>query len=107
MTTFFFYKNLCNIELIRKINEIFEIHDGYINIENYDMENNILQINNYSLNNNKLLYGKIVKFNMNVVDIIEKIKNIKECHYKNDKYILDNIIAYKDNKEIYKSYIIY
>jgi hypothetical protein len=41
---FFFYNNLTNEELIKKINNKYTITDGYINIENYDKENNILTI---------------------------------------------------------------
>jgi hypothetical protein len=44
MTTFFFYKNLLNVELIKKINGNFTIDDGYIIIQSYDSENNILCI---------------------------------------------------------------
>jgi glycine cleavage system H lipoate-binding protein len=48
MVLFFFYKKLNNIELIKKINNIFSINDGYILVENYNYEDNILTINNDS-----------------------------------------------------------
>jgi hypothetical protein len=76
MVRFFFYNKLTNIELIKKINENFEIYDGYIIIQNYDIVNNLLEISDKSLNNNKLLYGKIVNFNMKLDDIIKKLMNL-------------------------------
>ena len=53
MVLFFFYKNMSNIELIKKINSIFTINDGYVLIENY--EDNILTINNNNRNYINLL----------------------------------------------------
>ena len=44
MVKFFFYNNLTNVELIKKINNNFEICDGHIIIQNYDLENNLLEI---------------------------------------------------------------
>jgi len=44
------------------------------------------------MNNNKLLYGKIVKFIMNLDDIIKKINEIEECRIENrTKYTLTTI----------------
>ena len=62
MVNLFFYNKLTNLELIKKININFEICDGYIIIQNYDIENNLLEISNKFSENNKLLYGKIVNF---------------------------------------------
>ena len=88
MVLFFFYDKLTNIELIRKINEIFEMNDGYIFINKYDNVNNILEISDKSINNNILLHGKIVNFNMNLEDIIIKINEMEECRFKNKlKYL--------------------
>ena len=100
MLKFFFYNKLNNLELIKKININFEIYDGYILIQNYDIENNILEINNKSSKNNKLLYGKIVNFNMTLDDIIKKINEIDECK-------LDKIFTNKTFGGMYKAYIIY
>ena len=113
MISFFFYDKLTNIDLIKKINNDFEIYDGYIIIQNYNIEKNILEINNNSINNNKLLYGKIVKFNMTLDEVIKKMEEIEECKLKNrTKYTLTTIWAKKvwANKtfgETYKTYIIY
>ena len=104
MVKFFFYNKLTNIELIKKINNNFEIYDGYIIIQNYDIENNFLEISDKSLNNNKLLYGKIVNFNMNVNDVIQKINEIEECKIKNK---LEEIWTNKTFGGTYKAYIIY
>jgi glycine cleavage system H lipoate-binding protein len=105
MVRFFFYNKLTNIELIKKINEIFEIYDGYIIIQNYDIVNNLLEISDKSLNNNKLLYGKIVNFNMKLDDIIKKINELKFENKK--KYTLEEIWTNKTFGGTYKAYIIY
>jgi len=108
MNIFFFYNKLTNVELLKKINNNFEIYDGYIIVKDYDNENNILEISEKSLNNNKLLYGKIVKFNMTLDDIISKINEIEECKLENKiKYTLDTIWANKTFGGTYKAYIIY
>jgi len=109
MVTFFFYNNLMNIELVKKINNIFEINDGYIIVENYDKENNILKISEITINNNKLLYGKIVNFDMKVNDVIDKINTIEECRFKNKttNYTLETIWTNKSSGGTHKAYIIY
>jgi len=108
MIRFFFYNKLTNVELIKKINNNFKIYDGYIIIQNYDIENNILEISDESLNNNKLLYGKIVEFDMNLNDIIKKINGMDECKLENKiKYTLEEIWTNKTFGGTYKAYIIY
>ena len=108
MVRFFFYNKLTNVELIKKININFEIYDGYIIIQNYDIENNVLEISDKSSNNNTLLYGKIVNFNMNVNDIIKKINEFDECKLENKiEYSLEQIWTNKTFGGTYKAYIIY
>lgn len=108
MIRLFFYNKLTNVELIKKINNNFEIYDGYVMIQNYDINNNLLEISNKSLDNNKLLYGKIVGFNMKLDDIIKKINEIHECRLENKlKYTLEEIWANKTFGGTYKAYIIY
>ena len=113
MVTFFFYNNLTQLELIKKINTKFEIYDGYILINNYYIENNILEINNTSSNNtssnNKILHGKIVNFNtMKLEDVIKKINEIEECKIQNKtKYNVETIWTNKTLGGTYKAYIIY
>ena len=109
MVKFFFYNKLTNIDLIKKINDNFEIYDGYIVIQNYDSENNILEIcDKKSLNNNKLLYGKIVDFDMKLVDVIKKINEIEDLKLENKiKYTLEEIWTNKTFGGTYKAYIIY
>jgi|688.fasta_scaffold690595_2 hypothetical protein len=109
MVLLFFYKNLTNIELIKKINTDFEISDGYIIVEKYDRENNILEISDNNIDNNIVLYGKLVKFNMAIKDIVTKINEIEECKIKNEgsKYILNTIWVNKKFGGCYNAYIIY
>jgi hypothetical protein len=107
MVLFFFYKNLTDKELLKKISPNFDITDGYIIIESYDMENDILIINDKSKNNNTILYGKIVDFsNMKLQIILEKLSEIEECKFKKQKYTLDTIWANKKFGGVCNAYII-
>ena len=107
MVRFFFYNKLKNIELIKKISNHFDISDGCIIIKNYDDEKSILEIDDKSLNN-KLLYGKIVDFDMKLSDIINKIEDIDDCKLENKiKYTLEQIWTNKKFGGTYKAYIIY
>lgn len=109
MVLLFFYKNFTNTELIKMINNNFEINDGYVLVESYDNENNILKISNTSRHNNTLLYGKIVNFDMKLEDVIEKINKIQECRFKNKttSYSLTTIWANNKFGNTCKTYIIY
>lgn len=108
MVLLFFYKNVINIELIKMINN-FEINDGYVLVESYDNENNILKISNSSIHNNTILYGKIVKIDMKIEDVIEKINKIQELKFENKttKYSLTTIWANTKYGNTCKTYIIY
>ena len=108
MVRIFFYNKLTNIDLIKKINNNFEIDNGYIIIKNYDSENNILEFSDNKSLNNKILNGKIVNFDMKIYDIINKINEIEECKIENKiKYTLEIIWANKMSGGIHKVYIIY
>ena len=106
MTVFFFYKNLMNVELIKKISTDFTLNDGYIIIESYDSEKNILQINSKIEKNNMLLHGKIVTFNIKLEHVLEKMNGIEECKFKS-KYALDTVFASRISGGVYKAHIIY
>ena len=108
MVSFFFYKNLINIDLIKQISLNFEIDDGYIIVKNYDIENNILEIDNNQNNNNIILHGKIVNFNSKFDEIIKKINEFHEfIKDDNKKYTLNRIWVNKKSGALCKSYIIY
>lgn len=109
MVYIFFYKNLTDSELIRKINDKFDIFDGYVLVKSYDEENDILEISGIPSDNNVILNGKIVKFDMALKDVIDKINSIPEIRFenRNTKYKLDRIWANKSTGNLYHSYIIY
>ena len=107
MVTFFFYNKLTNEELLKKINIHFEINDGYVLIQNYDIENNILDICDNSINNNVILHGKIVIFDMTLDDVIKQISEIEECKFQKIKYTLETIWPTNVFELASKAYIIY
>lgn len=123
MVHFFFYDNLTNIELIKQINEQFEINDGYIVLDKYISLNNIkishtvdtvdTDNNKVNSNNNKhILHGKIVNFDMKLEDIIVKINEILDCGITNKiKYRIDTVLVNKEIDEnscsVFETYIIY
>ena len=106
MVSFFFYKNLTNVELLERINVNLTINDGFIAIKKYDNNNNILEISDNFENNSTLLHGKIVEFNMSFDEVIEKINLIEECKFNKTKYSIEKV-SVNTNNEITKAYIIY
>ena len=109
MVYIFFYKHLTDPDLIRKINDKFEMFDGYILVKSYDSENDILEISGIPSDNNVILNGKIVKFDMDLKAVIDKINSISEVRFenRNTKYKLDRIWANRTTCNLYHSYIIY
>jgi len=109
MVYIFFYKNLTDPDLICKINNKFNIFDGYILVKSYDNETNILEISGIPSDNNVILNGKIVNFDMDLKDIIDKINSIPEIQFenRNTKYKLDIIWTKTLTGDLYHSYIIY
>jgi hypothetical protein len=109
MVLFFFYENLTDTELIKKININYEFYDGFIIIKNYDKETQTLEMGETIQDKNFILHGKIVSFNMKVEDVVKKIYEIEECKFKNKntKYTLTTIYANTNNKGVFKTYIIY
>ena len=113
MTSFFFYNNLINIELISLINNIYMIKDGYIYIESFDKKKDKLIISNKNENINKL-NGKLVNFpTLTLEEINKKLEQIDEIKYKNKNlYVIEKIKVYLndgvDNEINFKeAYIIY
>lgn len=118
MVYLFFYNIFMCDELIKSIDYKSISNNAYILIEDYDENNNII-INNNSKFNNKILIGKLVNFDMQLKNILEKINNIFEIiqysvvpEYKiiknenNKKYKIDEIFVSTHNNGVIKSYII-
>ena len=105
----FFYKNLTDQNLIKKITQHFEILSGYVLVESYDKANNILKINEDTKNNLVPLTGKLVNFNLNFMDVMNKICLIDECKFENfnTKYTIEKIQVHKETNEICLAYIIF
>ena len=96
MEIFFFYKYLTDENLINKINNNYEIQDGYVIINKNENETDC--------NNCTLLYGKIVFFNMTIDNILKKINTIEECKRgsNNRKYTIERITAYTNSGNSYE-----
>lgn len=108
MVYLFFYNVLICDKLIKNIDYKSISNDAYILIEDYDKNNNII-INNNSNFNNKILNGKLVSFNIDLKNILEKINNIFEYKIvknENKKYKIDEIFVSTHNNGVIKSYII-
>ena len=100
MSIFFFYNNFKDTRLINLISSNYTMTDGYMYIHSFI--NNKLNIKG----NNEQLYGKIVYFNFQVEQILEKINNIPLIHSYN-KYTVEKINVYKLDNSIESAYIIY
>jgi hypothetical protein len=107
MVTMFFYDKFTNVELLKKINEHFEINDGFVLMQKYDRQKNILEISDKSINNNTKLNGKIVIFDMTLDDVIKKINEIYEYKIKKTKYTLETIWTTNIFDSVSQAYIIY
>lgn len=94
---FFFYKNLTDDDNLKKISDDYKKNDGYTFVYHFNKKtNNIIISDNYNINRYKL-EGKIVYFNMPNIRVIEKLGQIKDCHFGKTKYIMKSIIV-KDCK---------
>ena len=100
MSIFFFYNNLKDTRLINLISSNYTITDGFIYINSYI--NNKLDIKG----NNEQLNGKIVYFNLQLEQILEKINNIHYIH-NYYKYTIEKINVNKLDNSVESAYIIY
>lgn len=117
MVYFFFYNNLNNNELFKKIHPYHTVKIGYIYVSQFNKENNELIIKdhiqnaNANANPNKKLYGLFVHFELTLEEVLNKLEKIDEIKYKNrNTYILHLIkvhIEEVDNNLEHDAYIIY
>jgi hypothetical protein len=108
MTYFFFYNYLLNIELIKLIDEIFIIKDGYINIKSFDREKDELIIKD-DKENKEILKGKLVLFpTLTLKEIVDQLYKLDNIKYKNRSiYKIEKIKVHIDDKDELEAYIIY
>ena len=93
MISFFFYNKLTNPDLISKINTVYEICDGFVNVKIHNT-NNFIEIDDDPYNNTIKLNGKIVSFDMRISEIIKKIHELEEIHSDNiTKFTLKSVLA--------------
>jgi hypothetical protein len=105
---FFFYNNLLDIHLLNEISENIKIIPSYILVDQYNEEKNEITISNKESINKKILKGILVKFDIFLGEILEKLNNIDELKNKNKSmYKMDivDVNIYKD--ETTTAYIVY
>ena len=106
MVFVFFYGKLNNVELIKQLDKDSQFYNGYVTVQKYDKENDILEISNKTTYNSQLLYGKVVKINMDIYEIIEKLNKNQE--YRFNKNNFDTIWASSlGGNNVHIVYIIY
>ena len=101
MIEFFFYNNLKNEELIKKINQQYMIQDSYIYVKDYQ-NNNIMIDTNHNDNKQKIT-GKYVCF-LNASDIYFKdalLKIINRALKNNfDYFVAPAVIRDENNQDL-------
>ena len=108
MISFFFYNKLTNLDLISKINPVYEISDGFINVKTHDTNNNSIDIDDDQANNTIQLAGKILIIEMRISEIIKKIHELEEIHSDNRiKYTLKSVLATNNLGETKNTNIIF
>ena len=108
MISFFFYNKLTNPDLISQINPVYEINDGFINVKIHNANDNSIEIDDDPANNSIQLSGKIVKFDMRISAIIQKIHELEEIHSDNrTKYTLKSILATNNLGETQETNVIF
>lgn len=105
MVSFFFYENLTNPDIIKKISDSYCAENAYIIIESYDKTTMTLKLGNEK--KLVMLHGKLVSFNMKFEDVIKKINSIEECKFEKNSYTLDTIYASKMTGGLVKEHIIF
>jgi len=108
-TNFFFYKHMKDPYMISQISPFYQTKNGQVNIKNYNCLKDELEIDSNEQKNNYKLNGKIISFNLNLQDCLQKLNYLNlESHNKKKKYYVDRISAFSiDDQQYYQTYIIY
>jgi hypothetical protein len=97
MIKVFFYLNFKNTQHINQITTEYIVTNGKINIEFYNSKENKFIINKDKAKNNCILNGKLYYLHLTLVELIEKISNIKNIQISNrTKYEIDTIDVITD-----------
>jgi hypothetical protein len=111
MVYFFFYNYLTNIDIIKKVNSFYIIHNAYTYIHSFDKSKNnliLLELSNDLSSENIKLPGLLVYFEMSLESVLNRLAKIDEIKYKDrNRYKLDTIIVTLENSTLQKCYIIY
>ena len=108
MVFIFLYGPMNNVDKIKKLDKMSEHYGGYVPIKKYDKENDILEISENDAHNLAPLYGKIVKFTMNIFEVVEKLKEPEDCYKNKNKNTLNTVWATDvSGKNVRRVYILY
>ena len=86
MVFVFFYGKLNNADLIKNLDNDSQFYNGYVTVNKYDRENDILEISNKINHNSELLYGKVVKINMDIYELIKKLNENEEYRFNKNNF---------------------
>ena len=93
MVNFFFYNKLKNIKFLNELNLDYNFNNAYCLVENYDLSNNFVCLGNQK----RKLKGKIVNFNTNMWNVVNKIiklYNSNKNDYLNSQYKIEEIFTF-------------
>ena len=108
MVFMFLYGPMNNIDKIKTFDKFSECYGGYVPIKKYDKENDVLEISENDSHNLAPLHGKIVKFTMNIFEVVEKLKEPENVFKNKNKNTLNTVWATDiSGKNVRRVYILY
>lgn len=94
--------------MISQITRHYQIKNGQVNIKNYNCLNDQLEIDNNNQQNKHKLNGKIISFNLELQDCLQRLNQLNPEPNINKKYCLEQVSAFSlDDQKYYQTYIIY
>lgn len=107
-TRFFFYKNMKDPIMISRISPLYQTKDGQISIKNYNCLQDKLEIDSTDQENNYKLNGKIISFNLDLQNCLQRLHDINLDPNPANKYYIEQVSALSlDDNQYYQTYVIY
>lgn len=107
-THFFFYKNMKDPLMISRISPFYQTKDGQISIKNYNCLQDKLEIDSTNQENKYKLNGKIISFNLDLQNCLQRLQDINLDPDPAKKYYIEQVSALSlDDNQYYQTYVIY